>query len=117
MDDPLKSAQLDWWIGFTLLLAIGTLTYIALMHILPTVYSENGDELDEYDLPHDEEETTTLLPPGQNQDEENDPKRELLVEKEAQVKEANRPDTRGERVCKLVTLLAGLYAAELLRFI
>ena len=64
MDDPLKSAKLDWWIGFTLLLAIGTLTYIALMHILPTVYSENGDELDEYDLPHDEEETTTLLPPG-----------------------------------------------------
>ena len=53
------------------------------MHILPTVYNENGDELDEYDLPHDEEETTTLLPPGQNQDEENDPKRELLVEREA----------------------------------
>jgi len=39
MVDDLKGKEtLNWWMGFTLLIAVGTLTYITLMHILPEVF-------------------------------------------------------------------------------
>ena len=36
--------NLNWWTGFTLLIAVGTLTYITLMHILPEVFFNSGHE-------------------------------------------------------------------------
>mmetsp|Transcript_15801 Transcript_15801/g.21386 ORF Transcript_15801/g.21386 Transcript_15801/m.21386 type:complete len:118 (+) Transcript_15801:648-1001(+) len=57
IDDPLKKEKLNWWMGFTLLIAIGTLTYITLMHILPEVFlADDHDDHDHFGH-HDEEET------------------------------------------------------------
>ena len=44
IDDPYRKEQLNWWTGFTLLIAVGTLTYITLMHILPEVFYSDGHE-------------------------------------------------------------------------
>ena len=38
INDPYARESLNWWTGFTLLIAVGTLTYITLMHILPEVF-------------------------------------------------------------------------------
>ena len=35
---------MNWWCGYTLLIAVGTLTYITLMHILREVYLEGGHD-------------------------------------------------------------------------
>jgi len=40
----MKKEELNWWMGFTLLIAVGTLTYITLMHILPEVFFSDGHE-------------------------------------------------------------------------
>ena len=37
---------MNWWCGYTLLIAVGTLTYITLMHILREVYLEGGHDED-----------------------------------------------------------------------
>ena len=48
-DDEERIEELNWWTGFTLLIAVGTLTYITLMHILREVYLEDGHvELDHF---------------------------------------------------------------------
>lgn len=44
IDDPYSKESLNWWMGFTLLIAVGTLTYITLMHILPEVFFASGHE-------------------------------------------------------------------------
>ncbi len=44
MNDPYAKEKLNWWMGFTLLITVGTLTYITLMHILPEVYFSEGHE-------------------------------------------------------------------------
>lgn len=38
IEDPYHLENLNWWTGFTLLIAVGTLIYITLMLILPEVY-------------------------------------------------------------------------------
>ena len=48
MDDPERVEELNWWTGFTLLIAVGTLTYITLMHILREVYLEDGHDEHEH---------------------------------------------------------------------
>ena len=37
-NDEAAKHNLDFWTGYILLIAVGTLLYIALMHILPEVY-------------------------------------------------------------------------------
>ena len=44
INDPMQRETLNWWTGFTLLIAVGTLTYITLVHILPEVYFMSGHE-------------------------------------------------------------------------
>ena len=47
VEDPYKHECLNWWTGVVLLFAVGTLSYITLMHILPEVYF--SDEHDHHD--------------------------------------------------------------------
>ena len=60
MDDPERVEELNWWTGFTLLIAVGTLTYITLMHILREVYLEDGHDQHEHDQLMDETRDTNL---------------------------------------------------------
>ena len=39
-----RQETLNWWCGYTLLIAVGTLTYITLLHILREVYLEGGHD-------------------------------------------------------------------------
>ena len=47
IDNPINLQTLNWWTGYTLLIAVGTLIYITLMHILPEVYFDEGNNSDE----------------------------------------------------------------------
>jgi len=83
IDDPYRQETLNWWMGFTLLIAVGTLTYITLMHILPEVYlgsdHEDHDHLSSGN--NDEEEKMRLL---DQPDEES--KQSRLEDKKKQIK-------------------------------
>ena len=48
IDDAYHLENLNWWTGFTLLIAVGTLTYITLMHILPEVYFSEEEHHDHH---------------------------------------------------------------------
>ena len=37
LEDERGVAKLNWWMGFTLLIAVGTMTHITLMHVLPEI--------------------------------------------------------------------------------
>ena len=50
IDNPINLQTLNWWTGYTLLIAVGTLIYITLMHILPEVYFDEGNKSDEQDM-------------------------------------------------------------------
>ena len=44
INDQAAQQELNWWIGFILLFATGTLTYITLCHILPEMYLDDDHE-------------------------------------------------------------------------
>ena len=47
VEDERGIEQLNWWIGFTLLVAVGTMMHITLMHILPEIMEcQDGHECD-----------------------------------------------------------------------
>ena len=135
IDDPYARETLNWWTGFTLLIAVGTLTYITLMHILPEVFFNSGHE--EHDHfggegdhnhsdNHDEKHAHDYhkLKGGDNEGvlPRFGPQKEAGAQKEDLDQldvshEHNDKEGVDERMWKLVTLLAGLYTAELLRFV
>ena len=49
IDDPYARECLNWWMGFTLLIAVGTLNYITLMHILREVFFEEEGSHEDHD--------------------------------------------------------------------
>ena len=49
IDDPYARESLNWWTGFTLLIAVGTLNFITLVHILPEVFFQSGDGHEDHD--------------------------------------------------------------------
>lgn len=56
IDNEYAKETLNWWMGFTLLIAVGTLTYITLMHILPEVFLSDHDNEDHDHFGNDDEE-------------------------------------------------------------
>ena len=110
VDDPLRREELNWWTGFVLLIAVGTLTYITLMHILPEVFNSNGH--DEHDHFHDDLEThlksKQIDDSNENQDKIKDDDDYITLQEEK--------ETKMGRFWKVFILLLGLYSAELLRF-
>ena len=125
--------------GYTLIIADGTLIYITLMHILPEVFLSddedhdhfgNDDDHEDHDHDHfsndDEEEKEKLLASSEpNNAAETKQIKETLLEKNSDLSKENHDHSHshehkasgGDRFCKLIILLAGLYSAELLRFV
>ena len=85
--DPEARHTMDFWMGCIQLVAVGTLLYNALMHILPEVYGKG----------HSHEHVHHEV--GSIQDKE-----------ESMEKQDERPN----RSIQLMTLIAGLVTAELL---
>ena len=86
--DEEEKHTINFWNGFVLLIAVGTLLYITMMHILPEVYSHNHDHA------HAHEHEFTPI------NDEDDEKNHGHGVKE-------KDDV--SRGCKLITLLCGLY--------
>ena len=89
-NDEEAKHTLNFWTGYILLIAVGSLLYITLMHILPEVYTqEHHDHHHEYDEEFEENEGLSLK------------------------KNYEEPKTFSRGV-QLATLIAGMFTAELL---
>ena len=84
-NDEEAKQVLNWWTGYILLIAVGSLLYITLMHILPEVYSQEHQH-------------------GHLHEHEDEP---------IMKKEDNQPQTF-DRGIQLATLIAGMFTSELL---
>ena len=49
--DQLTIETLNYWTGFILLMATGTLLYTTMIHILPEVYFGHGDDHHHFEAP------------------------------------------------------------------
>lgn len=92
-NDIEKESTINFWTGFILLIAVGTLLYITLMHILPEVYAM------EHNHPHEEHDN-----------------HEHRVNDSHDIDEKSEKSNKPSRGVQVVTLLAGLLTAELLAF-
>ena len=91
-NDEEAKQTLNWYTGYILLIAVGSLLYITLMHILPEVYTqEHHDQCHEYDDAFKEEDEMGVI----------------------QGKDDNVPK-KFDRGVQLATLIAGMFTAELL---
>lgn len=102
---------------------MGTLTYITLVHILPEVFFASGHEEHDhfgdngnFEVDDDRRQYHALAKAEKHKNHQHEHSHQVGEDLEHS-HDHGKQETQEQRLWKLVTLLAGLYTAELLRFV